>query len=87
MDNFSCLPTGSFRKLDLSTKHEEFISHILGTPDYQEWGFFIDCDLEYAPNIKEKIENFRFSPEYETSTYSQAISINSSNPNMHQLQN
>ena len=43
----------------------DFKEDILNTPDDNEYGYFIECDLEYPSRIKEKTENFPFCP-YQT---------------------
>ena len=37
----------------------------MNTPDDNEYGYFIECDLEYPAEIKEKTENFPLCP-YQT---------------------
>ena len=37
----------------------------MNTPDDNEFGYFIECDLEYPAEIKEKTENFPLCP-YQT---------------------
>ena len=44
---------------------EEIKEDILSTPDDNEYGYFIECDLEYPAEIKEKTENFPHCP-YQT---------------------
>ena len=39
------------------------LEDILNTPDDSDLGYFIEVDLKYSDNIKEKTENFLFSPE------------------------
>ena len=36
---------------------------ILNTPDDNDIGYFIEVDLKYLDNVKEKIEIFPFAPE------------------------
>ena len=48
--------------LELCDKIKE---DILSTPDDNEYGYFIECDLEYPVEIKEKTENFPLCP-YQT---------------------
>ena len=36
---------------------------ILNTPDNSEIGYFVECDLIYPDNIKEKTKHFPFCPE------------------------
>ena len=43
----------------------EIKEDILNTPDDNEYGYFIECDLEYPAEIKEKTENFPLCP-YQT---------------------
>ena len=45
----------------------EIKEDILNTPDDNVYGYFIECDLEYPAEIKEKTENFPLSP-YQTKT-------------------
>ena len=46
-------------KFDRNVKLED----ILNTPDYSDIGYFIEVDLKYPDNIKEKTKNFPFAPE------------------------
>ena len=39
------------------------LEEILNTPDDNDTGYFIDVDLRYPDNIKEKTKNFPFCPE------------------------
>ena len=68
------LPTGDFKKVkvlenDDSVQCDELLDEIkediLSTPDDNEYGYIVDCDLEYPAEIKEKTENFLFCP-YQT---------------------
>ena len=71
------LPTGDFEKMQsyLRSCHgiydsalmNEIKEDILNTPDDNEFGYFIECDLEYPAEIKEKTENFPLCP-YQTKT-------------------
>ena len=47
------------------TKFEKDIclEEILNTPDDNEIGYFLEVDLKYPDNIKEKTKNFPFCPE------------------------
>ena len=45
-------------KLDNIVKSED----ILNTPDDSNIGYFIEVDLTYPNNIKEKTKNFPFAP-------------------------
>ena len=58
-----CLPTGDFKKIWSFAKFgcdndelliDEIKEDILNTPDDNEYGYFIECDLEYPVEIKEK---------------------------------
>ena len=67
------LPTGDFKKIQNcheamqydSALMNEIKEDILNTPDDNEFGYFIECDLEYPAEIKEKTENFPLCP-YQT---------------------
>ena len=69
------LPTGDFKKMRLFGSCEDYDNDellideikedILSTPDDNEFGYFIECDLEYSAEIKEKTENFPLCP-YQT---------------------
>ena len=57
------LPSGDFKKMRLccqydSTLMNEITEDILNTPDDNEFGYFIECDLEYPAEIKEKTFHF-----------------------------
>ena len=41
------------------------LEEILNTPDYSTFGYFIEVDLRYFDNIKEKTKVFPFRPENE----------------------
>ena len=43
----------------------EIKEDIFNTPDDNEFGYFIECNLEYPAEIKEKTKNFPFCP-YQT---------------------
>ena len=63
-----CLPTGEFEKLPLNPCNyilEQLVEDLLQIPDDNEYGFFIECDLLYPAEIKEKTKNFPFCP-YQT---------------------
>ena len=64
------LPTGDFKKMRSFAKfgcdNEELLTYeikedILNTPDDYEYGYFIECDLEYPVEIKEK-KTFHYVP-------------------------
>ena len=57
------LPTGDFREIKVTRSN---IKSILRTPDIDEHGFLIECDLEYPSNIHEKTNYFPFLPEKKT---------------------
>ena len=38
------------------------LEEILNTPDDSEIGYFLEVDLKYSNNIKEKTKNFAFAP-------------------------
>ena len=68
------LPTGEFEKLHSSAalryfseeyELEQIVEDFLQVPDNNENGYFIECDLEYPAEIKEKTKNFPFCP-YQT---------------------
>ena len=68
------LPTGDFKKIKFGCDEDyecdellidEIKEEILNTPDDNEYGYFIECDLEYPAEIKEKTENFPLCP-YQT---------------------
>ena len=39
------------------------LEDIINTPDKKDIGYFIEVDMTYPDNIKEKTKNFPFSPE------------------------
>ena len=39
------------------------LEDIINTPDDSDIGYFLEVDLKYPDNIKEKTKNFPFSPE------------------------
>ena len=61
------LPTSEFEKLQLPEEYilEQIVEDLLQIPDDNEFGYFIECDLEYPVEIKEKTKNFPFCP-YQT---------------------
>ena len=67
------LPTGDFEKMRScheamqydSTLMNEIKEGILNTPDDNEFGYFLECDMLYPAEIKEKTENFPLCP-YQT---------------------
>ena len=54
------LPTGDFREIK-NTRSS--LKSVLRTPDNDDHGFFIECDLEYPSSIHEKTKYFPFLPE------------------------
>ena len=64
------LPTGKFEKLYFPQEYGEAtqleqIVDLRFIPDKNEFGYFIECDLEYPVEINEKTENFPLCP-YQT---------------------
>ena len=66
------LPTGEFELLPLNSCNytdnynlKQLVEDLLQIPDDNDNGFFIECDLEYPVEIKEKTKNFPFCP-YQT---------------------
>ena len=64
------LPTGDFKKIKLCCEYDSVLMNeikedIFNTPDDNEYGYFIECNLEYPAEIKEKTKNFPFCP-YQT---------------------
>ena len=68
------LPTGDFKKIKFGCDEDyeydallidEIKEDILNTPDDCAYGYFIECDLEYPAESKEKTENFPLCP-YQT---------------------
>ena len=53
------LPTGDFREIKVTRSS---LKTNLRTPDNDEHGFLIECDLEYPSNILEKTKQFPFLP-------------------------
>ena len=58
------LPTSEFEKLQLPEEYilEQIVEDLRVIPDKNEFGYFIECDLEYPVEIKEKTKNFPFCP-------------------------
>ena len=56
------LPTGEFKKLQLPENYsqDQLVGDLLQIPDDNEYGYFIDCDLEYPVEIKEKNKKLSF---------------------------
>ena len=57
------LPTGDFREIKVT---RSILKSMLRTPDNNEHGFLIECDLEYPSSIHEKTKHFPFLPEKKT---------------------
>ena len=57
------LPTGDFREIEVTRSS---LKTILRTPDNDEQGFLIECDLEYPSSIHEKTKYFPFLPDKKT---------------------
>ena len=45
-----------------SKNRDNILLSILNTPDDSQIGYFVECDLSYSDNIKEKTKNFSFCP-------------------------
>ena len=56
------LPTGEFKKLQLPENYsqDQLVEDLLQIPDDNEYGYFIEKDLENPVEIKEKTKNFPF---------------------------
>ena len=54
------LPTGDFREIKVT---KSSLKSILRTPNNNEHGFLIECDLEYPSNIHGKTKYFPFLPQ------------------------
>ena len=69
------LPTSEFEKLQLPEEYEleQIVEDLRFIPDYSEFGCFMECDLEYPVEIKEKTENFPLCP-YQTKADSNSFS-------------
>ena len=61
------LPTSEFEKLDFPEGYilEQIVEDLRFIPDNNEYGYFIECDMIYPAEIKEKTENFPLCP-YQT---------------------
>ena len=46
-----------------SDLYMNWLEEILNTPDGSDIGYFVEVDLKYPDNIKEKTKNFPFCPE------------------------
>ena len=57
------LPTGDFCEVKVTRSS---LKSLLRTPDIDEPGFLIECDLEYPNSIHEKTKYFPFLPEKKT---------------------
>ena len=70
------LPTGDFREIKVTRSS---LKTIFRTPDNDEHGFLIECDLEYPNSIHKKTQCFPFLPEKKTikvEDFSPYITIN-----------
>ena len=71
------LPTGNFEKLRIPENYsqDQLVEDSLQIPDYHEYGYFIECDLEYPVEIKEKTKNFHCAiiKQKQIQTYSHVI--------------
>ena len=61
------LPIGEFEKLEIPNTYEleQIVEDLRFIPDNNEFGYFIECDMLYPAEIKEKTENFPLCP-YQT---------------------
>ena len=57
------LPTGDFHEIKVTRSS---LKTILRTPDKDEHGFLIECDLEYPSSTHENTKLFPFLPEKKT---------------------
>ena len=57
------LPTGDFHEIKVTKSN---LKTFLRTPDNNEHGFLIECDLEYPSSIHKKTKYFPFLPEKKT---------------------
>ena len=59
------LPTGDCKKIKLYCEYDSVLKNeikedILNTPDDNEYGYFVECALEYPAEIREKPKTFHF---------------------------
>ena len=54
------VPVGDFKEL---TPGSQAIDEVLNTDGDSPYGYFVECDLEYPNEIKEKTKHFPFCPE------------------------
>ena len=59
------LPTGDFKKIKLCCEYDSVLMNeikedIFNTPDDIEYGYFVECNLEYPAEIKEKTKKLSF---------------------------
>ena len=64
------LPTGEFEQITVDD-----IKSVLQTPDKKDYGYFIDCDLEYPAETKQDTEYLPLCP-YETQACNDCFSEN-----------
>ena len=81
------LPTSEFEKLQLPEDNstldnqlEQIVEDLTHCPDNNEFGYFIECDLEYPVEIKEKTKNFPLCP-YQTKADPDLFSVLMNNVN------
>ena len=57
------LPTSEFEKLQIPEEYilEQIVEDLTHCPDNNEFGYFIECDLEYPAEYKEKTKNLSVS--------------------------
>ena len=77
MGNESMSSYTRIKKLQLLENYsqDQLVEDLLQIPDYNEYGYFIECDLEYPVEIKEKTKTFLFVgiKQKQIQTYSQVI--------------
>ena len=67
------LPTGEFHEIEVT---RSILKSILRTPDNDEHGLLIECDLEYPSSIHKKTKPFPFLPDEKT------VKVDDSSPYM-----
>ena len=70
------LPTGDFREIKVTRSN---LKTILRTPDNDEHGFLLECDIEYPSSIHNKTKYISFLPEKKTikvEDFSPSMTIN-----------
>ena len=59
-----CLPTGEFEKLSFPNIHppDQIVEDLSQIPEYNEYGFFVECFLAFSVENKQIAENFHLCP-------------------------